>query len=89
MIRKIICYAKAVPMFIRCGIWCPHIYEEVERHRGIVIANKYFRESNSFKHLNSEKVYQNATIVTYKCIHCGAVDKGWFNGSEEDIPTIG
>ena len=88
--KKIICWLKAIPFYIRSGIWSPHAYDEVERHTGIVIAgDTYFRESNSFNHLNGEKMYQNATIVTSKCTRCGAMEKAWFNGREEDIPKIG
>ena len=87
--RKLICWIRAVPFFLRSGIWCPHTYKELERHSGIVIAgDTYFRESKGLQHRAGEQVYQNATIITNRCIRCGQTDTGWFNGSEDNIPKL-
>ena len=89
MIKRMICCLKAIPLLLRSGIWCPHVFEEVERHKGIVIAGETsFRESNDLRHSNTERVYRDATIISSKCIYCGKEDKGWFAGDGENIQII-
>lgn len=90
VMRKLLCWLRAIPFYIRSGgMWCPHLEEEIERHSAIVIAGEgYFRESKTLQHRSNEKVYQNATVMTTKCVRCGFERVGWFNGNEEDIPTI-
>lgn len=89
MIKKLICYIRAVPLFLKCGAWSPHLFEEVERHECIVVSGEnYFRESKDLRHLPGERVCRNATVITSKCIRCGVTEEAWFNGNEEDIPKI-
>lgn len=87
--RRLICYLKAIPFFLRSGIWCPHQYIEVSREPKIVISTDYgFRVSEDYKHELYEKVHPKATLIRSKCLCCGKEDVSWFDGSYEDIQVI-
>lgn len=78
--KKLVCYLKAIPFFIKSGIWCPHVYKEVGMDKGIVIARQNnFRISNNLIHNNGETVYPHATIIRNKCIYCGHEDLSWYD----------
>ncbi len=86
--RKLICYLKAIPFFIRSGVWCPHRYKEESKETGIVIAtDNSFRISDNFLHSNKEIVYPKATIIRSKCVHCGNEDISWYNTEPFVIKT--
>lgn len=74
------CNIKAIPFYMRTGVWIPHLYEEIETHKGIIIADETsFRESESLQHTENEKVYTDATITTMRCVYCGKELKDWYN----------
>lgn len=87
MIKRIICYFKAVPFLIKSGIWCPHVYGENKYEPAIIIAtSKSFRTSKSCLHGANETVYSQATLITNECLHCGHKMQTWYDGNIEDIP---
>lgn len=78
--KQFICYLKAVPFYIKTGIWCPHIYKEDDKFNGIIIAtNKSFRISNNYAHRKNEVVHPKATIIRSKCICCGKEYLSWYD----------
>lgn len=78
--RRMLCCIKAVPFYIRTGIWCPHVYEEVSRHKGIVMATEDgFRVSENLLHSERERVHPDATIVLCRCVSCGKEDLSWYD----------
>ena len=77
--KELKCNMKAIPFLIKTGVWIPHVYEEIETHKGIIIAtDDSFRESTSLCHAENEKVYDDATISTMRCIYCGKEMKDWY-----------
>ena len=53
--KRIICCIKAIPFFLKSGIWCPHIYKEYSKENAIIIStNSSFRVSDSYLHANCE-----------------------------------
>ena len=87
--KKIICWIKAIPLWLRCNAWVPHLYIEDGRKASIVAAgDAYFRETTSLEHLPGEQIYQKATIVTDRCKVCGKKIKTWYAGEESEIPIL-
>ena len=87
--KKIICYIKAIPFFIKSGVWCPHMYIEVSKEKAIIIStDNNFRISKNLIHRENEKVHPNATLITCKCKYCGEKELSWFDGKYEDIPVL-
>ena len=39
-IKKTLCYIKAIPLYIKCGVWSPHIYKEETREQAIIISTE-------------------------------------------------
>ena len=69
--KRIICWAKAIPFWIRSGVWCPHIYVEESREPAIIIANdKGFRVAQNYMHYHDETVYPKATFIRSRCDLC-------------------
>ena len=87
--KKLICYIKAIPFFLKTGIWCPHTYIEANREKAIIIStDNSFRVSKNLNHKENEKVHQNATLMTCKCKYCGEKELSWFDGNYEDVPLL-
>lgn len=79
-IKKTLCYIKAIPLYIKCGVWSPHIYKEETREQAIIISTENsFRVSKSFIHNDEEIVHPNATLIKNKCIYCGKENFSWFD----------
>ena len=86
--KRIICWAKAIPFWIRSGVWCPHIYVEESREPAIIIANdKGFRVAQNYMHYHDETVYPKATLIRSRCECCGKEDLSWIDGEVEVIKT--
>lgn len=84
--RQMLCYLKAIPFYMRTGIWCPHIYEETNRYKAIVIAdNKSFRVSDNLLHRDDETVHPNAMVIQCKCTCCGSKEVSWYEREPEII----
>lgn len=84
--KRIICWLKAIPFWLKTGIWCPHVFVICECKPSIIIAtDKSFRVSTDYKHNENERVYPNATLMIGKCECCGAITTDWYDG---DIPKL-
>lgn len=78
--RKIGCYIKAIPLYIRTGVWSPHMYEEVSRDQKIVISTDHgFRISDNLTHAKHETVHPKAMVIKNKCRCCGHEDISWYD----------
>lgn len=78
--NRFFCYLKAIPFYIKSGVWCPHIYEEVGKNKGIVIASKNkFRVSNDLLHEQNETVHPHAIIIKNRCVCCGYEEFSWYD----------
>lgn len=78
--KRIFCYLKAIPFYIRSGVWCPHVYEEYDKYDGIVITTDHgFRVSDNLMHGKNEQIHPQATIIKSKCVCCGKEDLSWYN----------
>ena len=78
--KRIICCIKAIPFFLKSGIWCPHIYKEYSKENAIIIStDSSFRVSDSYLHANCETVHPKATLIKNRCICCGKEDWSWFD----------
>lgn len=78
--KRLWCCLRAIPYFLRSGIWCPHVYSDTDKSEGIVIASdNSFRVSNNYTHTDAERVYPKATIIRSKCIYCGKEDISWYS----------
>lgn len=84
---RIICWARAIPFWVRSGIWCPHVYKEETREPAIIISTtNSFRVSDNYVHNPNETVHPKATLIKSKCVCCGKEERSWFDG---EIPIIG
>ena len=78
--KRIVCWIKAIPFFIKTGVWCPHIYiEEVYSEEIIISTDNSFRVSDNYLHTSDETVHPKATLITSKCACCGKEDYSWFD----------
>lgn len=78
--KRIICYIKAIPFFIKSGVWCPHVYNEVSRDQKIVISTEHgFRISDNLSHNKDEKVHPKAIVIKNKCKYCGHEYICWYD----------
>ncbi len=78
--KRIFCYLKAIPFFLKSGVWCPHVYHDESKETAIIISNDNgFRVSNNWLHGENERVHKNATLIRSKCIHCGKEELSWYD----------
>ena len=77
--KKIICWIKAIPFFIKSGVWCPHLYEESKEKAIIISTENSYRVSKDYIHRPNETVHPNATLIRYRCKRCGAEELGWYD----------
>lgn len=74
------CYLRAVPLYLRTGVWSPHTYKKISQEEGIVIStDNGFRISNNMLHKENETVHPKATIIKSKCIYCNHKEISWYD----------
>lgn len=84
--KTLFCYLRAVPFFLKSGIWCPHIYKDESKEKAIIIStDNGFRVSNNWLHNDNERVHTNATLIRSRCIHCGKEELSWYDKEPEVI----
>ena len=81
--KKLICWIKAIPLWLRTGEFVPHIYECCYEKAIIIATDNSFRVADNYQHTANETVYKDACLVRYKCIHCGHEDLAWYSNFEE------
>lgn len=79
-IKRAGCIIKAIPLFLRCGCWVPHVYAETGTRKGVRIAatESSFRIADDLRHSPDEELCEDCTVVEMRCIHCGKETKGWY-----------
>lgn len=78
MFKRLKCNIKAIPFFIRSGLFIPHVYEEIMEYRTNVFATESsFRESGDYLHTENEKAHINAIVTVNRCVYCGKELKEW------------
>lgn len=83
MIKKLICYLKAIPFFLRTWEWVPHVYREEYEKATIISTDRSFRVSTGYEHSPGEKVYKNACLIRQRCKYCGHEKFGWYESWDE------
>jgi len=77
-IKKIFCYLKAIPFWFVSGIFCPHVFVNIDNFvRNVIATENSFRISDSFEHSEDERVYKSAIVSVAKCKHCGEISMAW------------
>lgn len=89
LIKQCGCLLRAVPLFLRCGCFVPHVYEEKETRHGVRIAATQhgFRIAEDLRHRPDEVMHENCAVETLACIHCGKSIMEW-RRDDEDIPQL-
>lgn len=80
--RKLLCWIKAIPLWLRTGDFVPHLYESTYEEAIIIATDKGFRVSDNYNHKPNETVYPHAILERCKCVYCGAEDNSWYNDKE-------
>ena len=81
--KRLLCWIKAIPLWIRTGHFAPHLYECEYENRIVIATERSFRLSDSLEHKPGEIVYRNAIVQKCRCIYCGHEDVGWYENAEE------
>ena len=61
--KRILCLVKAIPLFLKCGAWCPHVYKEVSREEVIIISTKANGLDSAIKYIKNF-VNENTIIIS-------------------------
>ena len=78
--RRIFCWIRAIPFFLKSDVWCPHVYKEECRENVIIISNDNgFRVSENYIHSHNETVHPKATLVRSRCSYCGKQELSWYD----------
>lgn len=78
--KIVLCWIKAIPLWIKTGHFVPHIFEVVSKEPAIIIAGKdYFRVSETYEHEVGEEVIRNALLEKSKCTCCGKEEVCWYD----------
>lgn len=84
------CYARAVLDLLLHWVWIPHVYEEVDYERCIIIStDRSFRVSRSLEHTVGETVHKDACLIRSRCIYCGKEDLSWIPDWTEAMRRLG
>lgn len=88
MIRKIICWLKAIPFYLRTGLWVQHCYEDTYEKAIIVCTDTKFKASDNFFHTSGERIYPKACLIRSRCIYCGHKDVSWYKDYDEYMAIV-
>ena len=83
--RRIICWLKAIPFFMKTWEWIPHVYQEKYEKAIIVSTENSFRVATGYDHKPGETVHKNACLIRQKCKHCGCEKLGWYENWDEKL----
>ncbi len=82
--KRLICWFKAIPLWLRSGYFVPHLYESTFEDAIIIATENSFRVADNYEHSKEETVYKNAVLVRCKCMDCGHEIQCWY-ASKEDL----
>lgn len=84
--KRVLCWIKEIPFWVKIGVWSPHIYKEISRKPVIIISTKDgFRVSDSYMHKDNETVHKDATLIVSKCKYCDKEELSWVEGKHLEI----
>ena len=81
--RKLVCWSKAIPLWLKTGIFASHCYESTAEDAIIIATEKSFRVANDYKHTPDETVYPHAVLERCKCMFCGHEELAWYTDRKE------
>lgn len=92
--KKIGCYIRAIPLFVRKGFkpdyFCPHIFVECEKYKADIFVDirkcDHFRIANTMQHKDYEVLMKDAVLTGLECKRCGF--KTMQFQSKEKLPII-
>lgn len=88
-VKYVRCFLRATADLFRYRIWVIHVYRVTNEEKAIIIASsKNFRVSSNYRHLEHERVYPNATLISEECKYCGKKLWSWRAGDESEVPLI-
>ena len=81
--KKLLCWIKAIPLWLRTGLFVPHLYEATTEDAIVIASVDGFRVSDNYEHANDEVVFKNAVVERCKCVFCGHETITWYANKEE------
>lgn len=81
--KRLRCYIKAIPLWLRTGLFVPHLYEATYEDAIVMTTPDNFRISDNYEHDDVEVVYKNAVVERCKCVFCGHETLSWYTSREE------
>lgn len=85
--KKIICWLKAIPLWVRTGLFVPHLYEATYEDAIIIAKPDGFRVADNYEHSEEETVYPKAVLERCKCVFCGHEELAWYE-SRCEVPRM-
>ena len=76
--KRLLCYIKAIPLWLRTGYFVPHLYETTTEDAIIIATENSFRVADNYNHSKEETVYPKAVLERYKCVFCGHEELAWY-----------
>ena len=81
--KRFKCWIKALPLWIRTGLFVPHLYEGTTEDAIIIAKPNSFRVADNYNHTVDETVYPNAVLERCKCVFCGHEILAWYETKED------
>jgi len=81
--KRLICWIKAIPLWLRTGLFVPHLYEATTEDAIIIATDNSFRVSDNYNHSDDEVVYPHAVLERCECVFCGHKTSSWYEGKED------
>lgn len=81
--KRLICWFKAIPLWLRSGYFVPHLYESTFEDAIIIATDHSFRVADNYNHSGDEVVYPHAVLERCKCVFCGHKTLSWYATKEE------
>lgn len=83
MTKRIICYLKAIPFYLRTGEFIPHVFKDTYERAIVITDGRTFRVSENLEHTAKEHVFPNGCLIRSRCKYCGAEDLSWYRDYDE------
>lgn len=79
---KLVCWLKAIPLWIKTGYFVPHLYDVTTEPAIIISTERGFRIADSYEHEDGEIVHPYAVLEKCKCVFCGHEELSWYESLE-------
>lgn len=81
--KLLLCWLKAIPLWLCTGLFVPHLYEATYEDAIIIAKTDSFRIANNYEHSEKETVYPKAVLQRCKCVFCGHETLSWYESREK------